>query len=202
MGDKRIIVKKPVGSKRRKKPAGALERNLYEYTEDDEVYSVEINQFFSTYSDGSREVRDIEIDYSDYKSDTYENIKDNIAKNITYLRKKKDLSCENIAEDVGVSRQYIAQIENGERNVSLEILSKIAWSLGVSVGFLIKKNPFKPSNIYIDKLVAELKELEPKRQKEICATIIEKLWIEYGEKENGENKWDIINTNINLVGII
>lgn len=188
MGDKRIIVKKSVGSKSRKKPTGALERSLYEYTEDDEVYFVERNQFFSTYSDGSREVRDIEIDYSDYKSDTYENIKDNIAKNITYLRKEKHLSCENIAEDAGVSRQYIAQIENGERNVSLEILSKIAWSLGVSVEFLIKKNPFKPCNIYIDKLVAELKELEPKRQKEICATIIENLWIEYGEKENGENK--------------
>ena len=188
MGDKRIIVKKSVGSKSRKKPVGALRQRLYEYTEDDEIYFVERNQFFSTYSDGSREVRDIEIDYSDYKSDTYENIKDNIAKNIAKLRKEKNLSCENISEDACVSRQYIAQIERGERNVTLEILSKIAWSLGVSVEFLIKENPFKPSNIYVDKLVAELKELEPKRQKEICATIIEKLWIEYSEKANGENK--------------
>jgi len=200
--DKRIIVKKSVGSKSRKKTVGALRQRLYEYTEDDEIYFVERNQFFSTYSDGSREVRDIEIDYSDYKSDTYENIKDNIAKNIAKLRKEKNLSCENIAEDADVSRQYIAQIEKGERNVTLETLSKIAWSLGVSIEFLIKENPFKPSNIYVDKLVAELKELEPKRQKEICATIIEKLWIEYGEKANGENKWDIINTSINQVDII
>lgn len=188
MGDKRIIVKKPVGSKSRKKPAGGLERNLYEHTEDEEIYSVERNQFFSTYSDGSREVRDIDIDYSDYKSDTYENIKENIARNIARLRKEKGISCEDIAEDAQVSRQYIAQIEKGERNVSLEILSKIAWSLGVNVEFLIKKNPFKPSNIYIDKLITELKELDPIRQKEICATIIEQLWLEYEEKESKKVK--------------
>ena len=188
MGEKRIIVKKSVGSKSRKKPAGAYERSLYDYTQEDEVYFVERNQFFSTYSDGSREVRDIDIDYSDYKSDTYENIKENIAKNIAHLRKEKDISCECIAEDAEVSRQYIAQIEKGERNVSLEVLSKIAWSLGVNVEFLIKKNPLKPSNIYIDKLITELKELEPRRQKEICATIIEKLWLEYEEKERAERK--------------
>lgn len=184
MGEKRIIVKKSVGSKSRKKTAGALERNLYECAEDDEVYFVERNQFFSTYSDGSREVRDIDIDYSDYKSDTYKNI----AKNITRLRKEKDISCEDIAEDAEVTRQYIAQIEKGERNVSLEILSKIAWSLGVNVEFLIKKNPFKPSNIYIDKLISELKELDPIRQKEICATIIEQLWLEYEEQEREKRK--------------
>ncbi|MBE6843976.1 MAG: helix-turn-helix transcriptional regulator [Ruminococcus sp.] len=144
----------------------------------DGPYPVERNQFFYTYSDGSREVRDVDIDYDDYSSDTYENIKKNIADNIARLRKEKNLSCENIAEDVEVSRQYIAQIENGERNVSLEVLAKIAFSLGVSVEFLIKKNPFKPCNVYIDKLVAELKELEPKRQKVICAEIIERLWSE------------------------
>lgn len=188
MGDKRIIVKKSVGSKSRKKPAGGLERNLYEHTEDDEIYFVERNQFFSTYSDGSREVRDIDIDYSDYRSDTYENIKENIARNIARLRKEKGISCEDIAEDAEVSRQYIAQIEKGERNVSLEILSKIAWSLGVNVEFLIKKNPFKPSNIYIDKLITELKELDHVRQKEICATIIEQLWLEYEEKESKKRK--------------
>lgn len=188
MGEKRIIVKKSIGSRGRKKPAGTLKRDLYDYIEDNEVYFVEGNQFFNTYSDGSREVRDIEIDYSDYKSDTYENIKDNIAQNITRLRKQKDLSREDIAEDTGVSRQYIAQIENGERNVSLEILSKIAWSLEVNVEFMIKKNPFKPSNIYIDKLVSEIKELELQKQKTLCAEIIEKLWLEYSKQEDGESK--------------
>lgn len=184
MKKKKIIVKKPVGARIRKRPAGTVDRGIINCINDNEVYPVERNQFFNKYSDGSREVRDIAIDYSDYKSDTYENIKENIAKNIIRLRKEKGISCEDIAEDAEVSRQYIAQIEKGERNVSLEVLSKIAWSLGVNVEFLIKKNPFKPSNIYIDKLVFELKELEPARQKEICATIIEKLWHEYEEKES------------------
>ena len=185
MSEKRIIVKKPAGSKRRKRAAGSFDRKTFDI-DNGEIYPVEINQFFCTYSDGSREVRDIEIDYSDYVSDTYENIKDNIAKNIARLRKEKGISREYIAEDADVSRQYIAQIEKGERNVSLETLSKIARSLGVNVEFLIKKNPFKPSNIYIDKLITELKELDHIRQKEICATIIEQLWLEYEEKERQE----------------
>ena len=185
MSEKRIIVKKPAGSKRRKRAAGSFDRKTFDI-DNGEIYSVEINQFFCTYSDGSREVRDIEIDYSDYVSDTYENIKDNIAKNIARLRKEKGISREYIAEDADVSRQYIAQIEKGERNVSLETLSKIARSMGVNVEFLIKKNPFKPSNIYIDKLITELKELDHIRQKEICATIIEQLWLEYEEKERQE----------------
>ena len=185
MSEKRIIVKKPAGSKRRKRAAGSFDRKTFDI-DNGEIYSVEINQLFCTYSDGSREVRDIEIDYSDYVSDTYENIKDNIAKNIARLRKEKGISREYIAEDADVSRQYIAQIEKGERNVSLETLSKIARSMGVNVEFLIKKNPFKPSNIYIDKLITELKELDHIRQKEICATIIEQLWLEYEEKERQE----------------
>ena len=187
MSEKRIIVKKPAGGKRRKRAAGSYERKTFDI-DDGEIYSVETNQFFCTYSDGSREVRDIEIDYSDYVSDTYENIKENIAKNIARLRKEKNISREYIAEDADVSRQYIAQIEKGERNVSLETLSKIAWSLGVNVEFLIKRNPFKPTNIYIDKLVAELKTIDATKQKEICAAIIEKLWLENDEQRREKDK--------------
>lgn len=182
MREKRIIFKKSAGCK------GRMFSSLDGHSENDgEVYFLGNNQFFNYYSDGSKEVRNIGIDYSDYTSDTYENIKVNISENIARLRKEQQLSYEDIANDVYVSRQYIAQIEKGERNVSIEILSRIASVLGVSIEFLIKKNPFKPCNIYIDKLVAELKELDLKRQKEICASIIENIWLEFEKNE------DIIN---------
>ena len=168
---KKLIVKRPVGGRGR----GS---SKYETDNTQEAYVVEVNQFFATYSDGTREVRDIRIDYNDYKSDTYENIKYNISQNIARLRKEKSLSYEDVAVEAGVSRQYIAQIENCERNVSLEILSKIAESLDVNVEFLIKKNPFSPGNIYIDKLVCEIRELDIASRKELCAKIIEDLWKE------------------------
>ncbi len=145
---------------------------------DKEAYSVGVNQFFITYSDGSRKVRDIKMDPDDYKSDTYENIKKHIADNIARLRKEKRLSCEALADEVGISRQYIAQIEHGERNVSLEILSKIAQALSVDIPFLIRQNPFSPGNIYMDLLCSELRALDSRRQKELCAEVIEKLWKE------------------------
>lgn len=168
MRDKKLITKKPAGSRARN--CGEQEIN--------ERYSVECNQFFVTYSDGSREVRNIAIDYDDYRDILYGKIKQNIAKNIARLRKEKRISREYIAERVGLSRQYIFQIENGERNVTLESLSKIASVLKVNIEFLISEAPFRPSNIYINKLIAEIRELEPQRQKELCATIIEKLWSE------------------------
>lgn len=183
MKDKKLITKRPAGGRRRKRPAGALDREKYAYMENEkEVYAIEANQFFITYSDGSREVRDVEIDYSDYVSNTYENIKTYIAKNIARLRTEKGLTCEDIAEKVGVSRQYISQLENGEKNVSLEILSKIASSFGVNIEFIIREKPFASSNIYIDKLVSEIRELDLHRQKELCAKIIEELWIEYSKR--------------------
>ena len=107
---------------------------------------------------------------------------------IRMYRRLRGRSMQELADHLAVSLSAISKIEKGERNVSLEILSKIAWSLGVNVEFLIKKNPFKPSNIYIDKLITELKELDSIRQKEICASIIEKLWLEYEEKERAERK--------------
>ena len=53
-----------------------------------------------------------------------------------------------------------------------------AASLDVNVEFLIKKNPFSPGNIYIDKLVCEIRELDVASRKELCAKIIEDLWKE------------------------
>ena len=117
------------------------------------------------------------------KTEADEKKKENIAYNIARLRYKRGFSYEDIAWRVGVSRQYISQIENGDRNASLEVVSEIARVLGVNVEFLIRKKSFSSNNIYIDLLNAEIRSLEPSKQKELCALIIEKLW--------QENPWKI-----------
>lgn len=138
-------------------------------------FEVARTKFYNIYSDRTKKVRDIEIDYRDYKELSFEEIKLNISKNIARLRKEKGLTCEDIAETVEVSRQYISQIENAERNVTLEKLVLIAQALDVSIGFLISNNPFDVNNIYIDKLTAEIRKLEPEEQKKLCAEILAKL---------------------------
>ncbi len=53
---------------------------------------------------------------------------------IKALRSAKNLTQEQIAEQIGVSRQKYARIENGTNSITLDILSRIAKVLDVTVG--------------------------------------------------------------------
>lgn len=53
---------------------------------------------------------------------------------IKELRSAKNFTQEQVADHVGISRQKYARIENGVNSVTLDILSKIAEVLGVTVG--------------------------------------------------------------------
>ena len=54
-----------------------------------------------------------------------------LAQKISELREKKHLRQVDLAKRLGVSQQFISQIETGqERNLTLETLLKIAKSLG------------------------------------------------------------------------
>lgn len=57
------------------------------------------------------------------------NSKQILALNLKCFRRKYHLSQEKFAEIIGSSLVYINQIENCKRNVSLEMLDKIAISL-------------------------------------------------------------------------
>lgn len=52
---------------------------------------------------------------------------------IKALRNAASLTQEQIADQIGVSRQKYARIENGINNITLDILTKIAGVLEVSV---------------------------------------------------------------------
>ena len=49
-----------------------------------------------------------------------------IGKAIIAIRKEKGLSQESLAFEAGVDRRYMSDLENGKRNVSLEVLNRIA----------------------------------------------------------------------------
>ncbi len=53
---------------------------------------------------------------------------------IKVLRSAKHLTQEQVADQIGVSRQKYARIESGVNNITLEILSQIAKVLDVTVG--------------------------------------------------------------------
>ena len=61
------------------------------------------------------------------------NIKQRFGKKLKELRTEKGLSQEQLANDAGIDRTYLPGIEKGERNVSLEIIEKLAKALKVKV---------------------------------------------------------------------
>jgi transcriptional regulator with XRE-family HTH domain len=68
-------------------------------------------------------------------------IKQKVGQRIKELRKQLELSQEGLAYKADVDRTYVTDVENGRRNVSLEILERLVTALDVSFSdfFLDKK---------------------------------------------------------------
>jgi transcriptional regulator with XRE-family HTH domain len=71
------------------------------------------------------------------------NIKLKIGKRIRELRKELDISQEALAYKSEVDRTYVTDVENGRRNVSVEILERIIAGLNVSVSEFFNAKEFK-----------------------------------------------------------
>ena len=61
------------------------------------------------------------------------NVKQKIGQRIKDLREKAEMSQKDLAYTADLDRSYIAGIENGQRNVSIVNIEKIATALGVSL---------------------------------------------------------------------
>jgi transcriptional regulator with XRE-family HTH domain len=54
------------------------------------------------------------------------------AGNVRKLRGKKKLSQKTLADKIGISVSYVSMLERGQRSPPLDMLEKVAKSLGVS----------------------------------------------------------------------
>ncbi|MFB5561275.1 helix-turn-helix domain-containing protein [Bacillus cereus] len=55
-----------------------------------------------------------------------------VGENIRFLRKKRGLTQEELAERINLQQAYIGGVERGERNISMLTLQKIALGLEIS----------------------------------------------------------------------
>ena len=69
-------------------------------------------------------------------------IKRKIGQRIKELREKAEMSQKDLAYTADLDRSYIASIENGQRNVSIVNIEKIAIALGVSLKELFCNDEF------------------------------------------------------------
>lgn len=57
---------------------------------------------------------------------------------IAYLRKLKKWTQEDLAFNAHINKNYLCDLENGKRNPTVEILSRIAQAFDVTLEFLFK----------------------------------------------------------------
>ena len=70
-------------------------------------------------------------------------IKQKVGNRIRELRKELKLSQEALANEAEVDRTYVTDVENGRRNVSLEILERLIKALNVSFTEFFNSKEFK-----------------------------------------------------------
>ena len=71
------------------------------------------------------------------------NIKEKFGLKVRALRDEKGFSIEKLANISNVDRNYISDIEKGERNVSLEIIEKILIALDIDFATFFNDKRFK-----------------------------------------------------------
>lgn len=69
-------------------------------------------------------------------------VKLKIGQRIKKLREKAEMSQKDLAYTADLDRSYIASIENGQRNVSIINIEKIAVALGVSLKEMFNDSEF------------------------------------------------------------
>lgn len=66
-------------------------------------------------------------------------LQNNIGLAIRALRAQKNISQEKLANETGIDRRYMSDIENGRRNVSLETIEKLSGFFDISVSKLVRR---------------------------------------------------------------
>jgi len=61
-----------------------------------------------------------------------------LAENIVRLRAEKEWSQETLGFEAGLHRTFIAHVERGARNISIDNLEKIAYAFGIATYRLLE----------------------------------------------------------------
>jgi transcriptional regulator with XRE-family HTH domain len=64
-------------------------------------------------------------------------IRQRLGRNLRRLRREKGWSQEAFAEEAGIHRTYVSDIERGARNPTIAVLEQLAKPLGVPPGRLL-----------------------------------------------------------------
>ena len=72
-------------------------------------------------------------------------LQEDLGRTIVRLRKEKGYSQEAFANEAGIDRRYMSDIENGKRNISIDILERVCNKLEIKISefFIEVENAWK-----------------------------------------------------------
>ena len=66
------------------------------------------------------------------------NVNKELGMRIRYLREQKKMTLEDLSFDADINKNYLSDLERGNRNPTVKVLSKIANALEISLETLFK----------------------------------------------------------------
>lgn len=84
----------------------------------------------------------------------------NLGERITQLRKQQNLSQDELAKKVGVSRTIIGNYERDTNTPSIEVLLKIAKAFNVSIDFLVGEGKLSTLDKDVLKRIEDIEQLD------------------------------------------
>ena len=103
------------------------------------------------------------------------NLLQKIGSNIRSIRLKKGLSIESASAIANIHSTYFAQIERGQRNPTIDVLSQIALALDVKLDSLFPNKPLvKLKDSYMLKFQSITKSLNQK-SKNVVLSVVKEL---------------------------
>lgn len=110
------------------------------------------------------------------------------SKNLKYLRKKKKIDQQIMAEDLGVAQSTLSCWENGLRTPDLDMISEISNYLNITDNFITRDLTIESSRPFdeLDILFQKHKDILTDEDKEYMRFIIEKRKKEI-DKQLGED---------------
>lgn len=79
-----------------------------------------------------------------------------LGEKVKEMRWKKGLTRETLAEKVGVSPRFLADVESGKIGVSIQSLKKLALSLDASTDYLLGLDQSLDTNLPLDRKLADV----------------------------------------------
>ena len=90
---------------------------------------------------------------------------------ITYARKQKKMTQNDLGKAVGTSGDIIGKYERNEIKPSIDTAAKIADSLGVTIDYLVKEGEYQNIDNETLKRMKELEKLSPEDKSHVFALL-------------------------------